>query len=77
LSYKVNFAIFSDSLKIAKNDFEAKFFSVNELVENANSQVQKINVHVENWKYKYKLLKEKINDVDKLEEKVQSKSKTI
>jgi hypothetical protein len=36
--------------------------------------MQKVNVTIENWKYKYKCLKEKINDVNQLEEKVSSKS---
>ena len=61
-------------MQIIKNDFEAKFLSANEQVENANQQVQKVNVTIENWKYKYKCLKEKINDVNQLEEKVSSKS---
>ena len=61
-------------LKVVKNDLETELMASKEKLDKANQQFEKININISNWQYKYKILHQKCNELERMEDKINLKS---
>lgn len=59
---------------MVKTDLETELRAAKEKLDQANEQFEKVNVHVSNWQYKYKLLHQNCKELENLENKINLKS---
>jgi hypothetical protein len=61
-------------LKVVKNDLETELMASKEKLDKANQQFEKVNINISNWQYKYKILHQKCNELEQMEDKINLKS---
>jgi hypothetical protein len=59
---------------MAKTDLETELRAAKEKLDKANEHFEKVNVHVSNWQYKYKILNQNCKELENVENKINLKS---